>query len=414
MRLGGSDARAIDLKETPEGVAARLCGYPDFVFLDSSGYVEHQTGRVLSVIGCCPESVITCDVGDYNALQEVVALKNERGALIGWFDYQGDARFGWFRDLLVFDHGESQWYEVGETSAWWRGEIPLMKQFDLQAEETASMSGEDFVDAVCQAKSYIEQGVIYQVNLAIRYERPVSEGTSYGLYERLRLASPSPMGGFMRLGGTELLSSSPELFLKIEGEQVSTKPIKGTRPRGENPVQDAGYVEELLASEKEKAELLMITDLLRNDLGKVSKAGSVRVRELFQVESFEHIHHLVSDVEGALKVDAVEAVTSCLPGGSITGAPKYTARQVIEELESEPRGLYTGSLGYFSLDGTAQFNLLIRSVVVEDQTLSYAVGAGIVADSIPKAEYEETQQKARGVRLALEAYAKAGKIESVR
>jgi len=306
-----------------------------------------------------------------------------------------------FDDLLVYDHEELQWYEVGETSKW----------FDCLDDEfceairidafRASMTEEEFKKAVSEAKSLISKGIIYQVNLSIRYQAKTRGNHSYEMYEALRNSSPAPMSAFARLGDHEVLSSSPELFLRMQGSEVITKPIKGTCPRESDLEVDRLMVEKLKNSEKEKAELLMITDLLRNDLGKVCELGSVKVHKLLEVESFAQVHHLCSEIRGSLKVEHVAALAASLPGGSITGAPKLSAMKAIESLEPVERGVYTGSLGFFGYNGISQFNLLIRSLVLQAETLSYSVGAGIVTDSDEQAEYVETQQKALGIRKAL-------------
>jgi anthranilate/para-aminobenzoate synthase component I len=206
----------------------------------------------------------------------------------------------------------------------------------------------------------------------------------------------------------QILSSSPEQFLRFGGDAVITRPIKGTRPRHPDPARDARLAAELLASPKEIAELVMITDLERNDLGQICQFGSIQVVELARLEQFEHVFHLVSTVRGILRpgIDHVAALEACFPGGSITGAPKRRAMEIIAELERGPRGPYTGAIGYFGVDGDSQFNIAIRTAVIERDRLEYLVGAGIVADSDPLAEYEETLHKGRGLRKALDRWEK--------
>lgn len=259
-----------------------------------------------------------------------------------------------------------------------------------------------FVGAVAQAQRWIQAGDIYQVNLSQRLKVPWLE-SPWGFYERLTARSPAPFSGYMRDPAFALASSSPECFLRMSGPQIVTRPIKGTRPRSADPIRDAQLAYELQTSPKELSELVMITDLLRNDLGKVAEFGTVSVPELAKLERYPHVHHLVSTVEARLKPGCTHfaAFAKCFPGGSVTGAPKIRAMQIIEALEPCSRGLYTGSMGYLGFNQESQLNILIRSGVATGGNLYFHVGAGIVADSIPEAEYEETLAKAGGFMDAL-------------
>ncbi|MCG3149355.1 MAG: Aminodeoxychorismate synthase component 1 [Verrucomicrobiae bacterium] len=250
--------------------------------------------------------------------------------------------------------------------------------------------------AVLRAKEYIAAGDIYQVNLSQRFQCEVS-APAPEVYLALRAANPAPYCVYLDIGDAQILSSSPECFLKIDGRQVITRPIKGTRPRATDPA-------ELLASPKDNAELLMITDLERNDLGRVCEYGSVHVPELVRVESYATVHHLVATVAGTLRsaVSHVGCVRACFPGGSITGAPKIRAMQIIDELEPHARGIYTGAIGYFGFDGHSDFNIAIRTVVQQGRRLTFHAGGGIVADSEADAEYAETLAKAQGIFNALD------------
>jgi para-aminobenzoate synthetase component 1 len=223
------------------------------------------------------------------------------------------------------------------------------------------------------------------------------------VYRRLRDASPAPWGAWMRLGGPEILSISPELFLSKTGDVVSTRPIKGTRPRSSDPAEDARLYAELEASEKDRAELAMIVDLLRNDLGRVARTGSVRVVEGRSIHAHPTVFHAVATVEASVgrDVHAADLVRATMPGGSITGAPKIRAMEILEELEDVRRGPYCGSAGWFGYDGDLRLNILIRTLVVHGEEVSFHVGGGIVADSDPAAEYEETLVKARAMISAL-------------
>jgi para-aminobenzoate synthetase component I len=261
-----------------------------------------------------------------------------------------------------------------------------------------------FVSWVEKAQEYIRSGDIYQVNLSHCLEAAWPGGEPWAFYEALRHYSPAPYGAFLRQQGRTVLSSSPELFLKFAGPSVHTRPIKGTRPRRADPDADAHSAFDLLTSPKEIAELVMITDLERNDLGQCCEWGSVRVSELLKLEQFEQVFHLISTVEGRLRegVDQVTALQLCFPGGSITGAPKKRAREVIAELEPVQRGLYTGAAGWFGASGDSAFNILIRTVFIEEGRAHFHVGAGIVADSVPHKEWQETWDKACGILLAAE------------
>ena len=254
-----------------------------------------------------------------------------------------------------------------------------------------------FLESVRAAQRYIRQGDIYQVNLSRCWEvRGSLDG--WALYRGLTTNSPAPFAACLEAGDVTIASASPELFLRFDGLSVQTRPIKGTRPRGPDLVSDAALAAELRSSEKEAAELTMITDLLRNDLGKVSTFGSVRVPELMRLEAFSHVQHLVSTVTGRLRsgVTQLQALESCFPGGSITGAPKFRAMQIIDELEPVARGPYTGCLGYLGFNRQSQLSILIRTAVCHAGVTRFHAGAGIVADSNPAAEAAETVAKARG------------------
>ena len=249
--------------------------------------------------------------------------------------------------------------------------------------------------AVQRVLRYIDAGDAYQVNFAHRFAGRV-EGPSAALYTRLRAESPAAYGGYWGLpGAPEVLSVSPELFLQRQGERVETEPIKGTRPRGADSVQDAALQRELCESEKEQAELLMIVDLLRNDLGRVAEIGSVRVEQPRTLRSHATVHHTSSTISARLPqaLDTVDLLAATFPGGSVTGAPKIRAMEILDDLEPVRRGPYTGSAGYVGYNGDLALNILIRSMVRRGDHLQFHVGGGIVADSTPAAEYEETLAK---------------------
>lgn len=262
----------------------------------------------------------------------------------------------------------------------------------------SNFTREMYCRMVARAKEYIARGEIYQVNLSQRLEAEWA-GDPFPVYLRLREAVPEPFGAYLGFPGIQVASASPELFLRLEGDRVVTRPIKGTRPRGRDAATDRALREELLASAKDRAELLMIVDLERNDLGRVCRTGTVTVPELRAVESHPRVHHLVATVEGRLAPGRgpVDVLRATFPGGSITGAPKRRAMEIIEELEPVRRGVYTGAIGFIGFDGSMELSIAIRTLVFRGGRVFLHVGGGVVADSDPLKEYEETLHKAAGL-----------------
>ena len=260
-----------------------------------------------------------------------------------------------------------------------------------------------YLDTVHRAIEYIHAGDCFQVNVSQRLLHPATE-SPLQLYERLRERNPAPFAGYFDLGEFVIASASPERFLRVnDAGEVQTRPIKGTRPRGFTPAHDMALLDELLQSAKDRAENVMIVDLLRNDLGRVCRYGSVKVESVCRLESFRTVHHLVSEVHGRLRsgLGPVDLLRAAFPGGSVTGAPKIRAMEIIAELEPTARGPYCGSLGYIGFDGSMDSNLLIRTFTVGKGWVQFNVGGGIVADSDPQREYEETWHKAEGMLRAL-------------
>ncbi|MDA0301933.1 MAG: aminodeoxychorismate synthase component I, partial [Chloroflexi bacterium] len=269
-----------------------------------------------------------------------------------------------------------------------------------------NMSRAAYLQAVSRVREYIATGDIYQVNFAQRFSA-LYDGGGLDLYRRLRTVSPAPFAAYLDLrgdfGGVEVLSSSPERFLFADGDRLETRPIKGTRPRGASPEEDAAHVAALRESAKDRAEHLMIVDLERNDLGRVAVTGSVRVPEFAVLETYAQVHHLTSTVVATRRADVgLEALLrATFPGGSISGAPKIRALQIIDELEPTVRGVYTGALGYVSAHGRLDLNIAIRTITLADSVAHLHVGGANVHDSDPEAEYAETLDKARGMARAL-------------
>ncbi len=390
----------------------RLAHLPGLVFFDTVGNLPTNHDPPVSIIGARPVEILTGDIANPASLEKSLAIWKQDagpdlgfpvGAACGWVDYDGQYTFGIYPELLIHHHQTGQWWETGDLSSELRAPAPT-RDYDI-GPWRPSLEKEEFISAVRRVKDYIAAGDIYQVNLSrrLRAECRAPDGL-LPLYEKLRTSSPAPSAAYLNLADREVLSSSPETFLRFSGRGIETRPIKGTRPRFSDPELDSKSAFDLQRSEKETAELVMITDLLRNDLGQVCEFGSVQVTDMLQLEKLQHVHHLVSTVRGTLREDQspVQALSACFPGGSITGAPKKRATEIIAELEPTSRGLYTGAIGYFGFNGESQFNIAIRSLIHENGQLDYHVGAGIVADSDPEAEFEETEHKARGVRLALQ------------
>jgi anthranilate synthase component 1 len=261
-----------------------------------------------------------------------------------------------------------------------------------------------YLQAVERALEYIGAGDIYQANLSRGWRATLRHGVRpHQVYRRLRETNPGPFSGVAQLDGICVISSSPERLVSVRDGIVTTRPIAGTRPRGADPAADLALARELHAHPKERAEHVMLIDLERNDLGRVCEAGSVCVDEFMTIESYSHVHHIVSNVRGRLRADVTpgNVLAAVFPGGTITGCPKIRCMEIIAELEGAPRGAYTGSLGYLNRDGTMDLNILIRTLQVAGRELTVRAGAGIVADSIPERELEETRAKARGVLRAV-------------
>jgi para-aminobenzoate synthetase component 1 len=262
----------------------------------------------------------------------------------------------------------------------------------------------DYLAAVNRALEYIAAGDVFQVNLSQRFAAR-GEIVPLDLYLRLRERSPAPFAAYLQWEDLAVVGASPESFYQTRGDRLITRPIKGTRPRGRTPEEDKRLAVELRESPKDRAELTMIVDLERNDLGRICEYGTVRVDGPLEVESFAQVHHLVATVEGRLRpgTGPIDVIRAVFPGGSITGAPKIRAMQIIDELEPSRRSLYTGAVGYFGRGGTSGFNIAIRTLLVEGDRVSYQVGGGIVADSTAETEYRETLHKGEGLRLVLDA-----------
>jgi aminodeoxychorismate synthase component I len=399
----------ITLDLSPAEAVAACAHLPGRVFFDTA--VESKETGQLSIVAAAPRRLLRgVTPEDWREVQAALAARAGTsrcddglpdGFAAGFVEYDGAFCFGVYEDALIYRHAEQRWYEIGDLCSRLRPGAASWPSAGPQFVPT--MAPADFCRRVRRAQEYIAAGDIYQVNLSHRFTAQW-KGDVLAFYEALRHYSPAPYAAFLELDGRAILSTSPESFLKISGGAIRTRPIKGTRPRHADATADALSAYELRSSPKETAELVMITDLERNDLGAICEYGSVHVKELLELECHEHVFHLVSTVAGRLRdgLDHVTALRACFPGGSITGAPKKRAREIIAELEDGPRGVYTGALGWFGFNGESQFNIAIRTVVIEGGRAHFHVGAGIVADSIPDKEWQETLDKAAGILLAAE------------
>ena len=334
-----------------------------------------------------------------------------------------DCHAGFYDSLAVFDHGLGKTWIVStglradgssdlrharRQMDFWKRQLAAAPEMarpraeGVAGEVVSNWSRAEFIAAVRRAQEYIRAGDIYQVNLSHRLTAAARWG-GQDFFQRLCDVSPAPFAAFLDCGDFQVCSSSPELFLRLSGAEIETRPIKGTRPRAADGARDAQLGYELQTSAKEMAELVMITDLLRNDLGKVCEFGSVRVPELARLERYAQVQHLVSTVGGRLRADQTHfsAFASCFPGGSVTGAPKIRAMEIIDELEPLTRGPYTGALGYLGFNRESQLSITIRAAICQKDRIHFHVGAGIVSDSVAEAEYEETLSKAGGFFAAL-------------
>lgn len=329
-----------------------------------------------------------------------------------------DMYFGFYQGGFVVDHVQDKTY-VTDINDDGNGQARIEKLLSLIEVEVAvepylsprkspasiqsNFEKEPYKEAITKVKNFIRSGDIYQANMTQCFSGDM-EGDALSLYQKLRSLNPAPFASYMDFGEGQIVSSSPERFIKIENGKIQTRPIKGTRPRGKTPEEDAQNREDLRQSEKDQSELLMIVDLERNDLSRIAKVGSVEVTELFKIEEYPTVHHLVATVEAEVAegLTPIDVIRATFPGGSITGAPKIRAMEVIDELEPTSRNLYTGSIGYIGINGVTDLNIVIRTFVCKDGTAYFQAGGGIVWDSVEEEEYHESLDKARALKRALE------------
>jgi anthranilate synthase component 1 len=319
-----------------------------------------------------------------------------------------DLEMGIFDDGFIFNHAQK------EAFYYYRSEnrLPqiesLLKQTTYDEELTytqpkVNTTKETFERAVEKAKDYITAGDIFQVVLSKRYQLEI-KGSLIPFYQSLRTINPSPYMYFYKSGDHQIVGASPEMLVRVDNRMVETFPIAGTRPSDENPLENTRLAQELLADPKERAEHVMLVDLARNDVGKISKFGSVHVAEFMKVHQYSHVQHIVSQVVGELKenLQCYDALRAVFPAGTVSGAPKVRAMEIIDELEPIRRGPYAGAVGYFSYNGNADFAITIRTLFADKENAYIQAGAGIVADSVPEREWFETDHKAKALMQALE------------
>ena len=433
--------------ETPLDIFERLFNASQFSFLFHSGRSGSENSRY-SFLGTFHNSIIKGS-SNRDLLKQLQSILNNFksegidylphfwGGAVGYFSYDVARHFekiptiavddlnipeiyiGFTDEVIVFDHDEKilkiitrlkrdDNYEYGVerlnrlASAITSHHSPVISHQMTARNLKSNMTKSKFTNMVKRAKEYIREGDIFQANLSQRFEAEF-EGDPWEFYKRLNEINPSPFGGYINFDDMSIVSASPERLIKINGKYIETRPIAGTRPRGKSSQNDIALSKELLLNEKERAEHIMLVDLERNDLGRVCKYGTVKVDELMILESYSHVWHIVSKVVGELKDDVkfIDILRACFPGGTITGCPKVRCMEIIEELEPVRRGIYTGSMGYIGYDGRIDLNIIIRSALVKNGKIYFYAGAGIVADSNPEKEYEETLFKAEAIMEAL-------------
>jgi para-aminobenzoate synthetase component 1 len=355
------------------------------------GYFGYDLGRRYEKLPVCAEPDIDLPELAVGIYDWAVIVDHDRCR--SWL-------VGYGKDERTFD----EWSEIRELVS--TRNRPFEPHFRVVSPVRSNLDRSEYEAAFAAVKAHIERGDCYQVNLTQRFEA-LTEGDSWGAYLRLRDVSPAPYSAFLRYPFGDILSSSPERFLKVCGSRVETRPIKGTRPRRVSASQDRALARELRSSAKDRAENVMIVDLLRNDLGRTCTPGSIRATRLFDIESFANVHHLVSTIEGEIAPDRdpLDVLRACFPGGSITGAPKIRAMEIIEGLEPHRRSVYCGAIGYVGFDRQMDTNIAIRTLVHARGSIYAWAGGGIVADSDVDAEYQESLDKASGLLAVLDAAA---------
>jgi para-aminobenzoate synthetase component 1 len=391
---GKIESSAEPIALVQEILGKRLDAIPELPFAGGAlGYWSYDLGRL------------------YHHVSDSISINNDPPAMaVGIYDWaividhqQASARLV---SRLRYPETEKSLVQIRARIATVMAKVSTQRAtFSVIGKIRSDLSREEYRFAFDKVKAYLKEGDCYQVNLAQRFSAQ-AKGDAFEAYRTMRISNPAPYSAYLGYPELHILCASPERFLKVQQNKVETKPIKGTRPRSDDAEEDRRLSDELRNHPKDRAENLMIVDLLRNDLSRSCEVGSVRAPKLFEVESFANVHHLVSTVEGRLADghDALDVLRDCFPGGSITGAPKLRAMQIIEELESQRRGIYCGAIGYVGFDGNMDSNIAIRTMTLKDGELSCWAGGGIVADSECKAEYQETLDKASAMLQLMQRF----------
>lgn len=449
--------RTLDTRDDPFGIFCKLYRSHERVFILES-LVGPRKLAEMSVIGFDPELVVSCDYSKIyvrnstnrivhtaeliNPLEQlstfIPKVKDNRfryvGGAVGFISYDAISyweripykhrkrncpllEFGIYTDGILYDHIKNNAYyfttdkcRFNKINAQIKKKNPvLMKDFSCSNFRTV-LNRKEYMNMVKKAKQYIYQGDIFQVVLSKNTILTI-KGDLLPVYSKLREVNPSPYMYFFKLGDQAIIGSSPEMLVRITNNHIETFPIAGTKPVVKNESKNNLLAKKLLSDEKEVAEHTMLVDLARNDLGRVCKYGTVKVLELMSVKRFSHVQHIVSHVEGLLTpgLTSYDALRAVFPAGTVSGAPKVRAMEIINELEPYPRGLYAGAIGYFSANGSCDFAITIRSLIVKKGKASIQSGAGIVIDSVPEKEWKETQDKAHGIIYALKEASRASR-----
>jgi anthranilate synthase component 1 len=318
-----------------------------------------------------------------------------------------DLEMGIFQDGIVFNHKTNQAHYYFNTNNRFEEVTKLLKENNhktslISSEPKVNISKKNFEEAVLKAKEYVAAGDIFQVVPSKRFQIEY-KGDLTNFYEQLRLINPSPYMYYLKMGEREIIGSSPEMLVRVEDRLVETYPIAGTKPFTDDPVENSKLAQELLEDPKERAEHVMLVDLARNDLGKISEFGTVKVPQFMEVHQYSHVQHIVTRVTGKLKegLDSFDALKAVFPAGTVSGAPKVRAMEIIDELEPTRRGPYAGAVGFFSFNGSSDFAITIRTMIVNGDKAYVQAGGGIVADSVPETEWFETEHKASALLSAL-------------
>ena len=449
------DLKILHTKDDPFGIFCKLHRSHRRLFILESLVGPRQLAEI-SVIGFDPALVVSCDSSKFyvrnsrnriihvedlsNPLEQlkgVIPTVNDNrfryvGGAVGFISYDAIRfweripskdmskknfpllEFGIHTDGIVYNHsaknahyfttGESRFNEIRDEI---ETEVPFTMKTFSHSTPKSILNTKEYTDMVKKAKRYIYQGDIFQVVLSNNTTFRV-KGDLLTAYSKLREVNPSPYMYFLKLGNITVIGSSPEMLVRATADSVETFPIAGTRPVVNNEIRNDELAKELLSDEKEVAEHTMLVDLARNDLGRVCKYGTVRVPELMSVKKFSHVQHIVSHVKGCLApgLTSYDALRAVFPAGTVSGAPKVRAMEIIDELEPHPRGLYAGAIGYFSANGSCDFAITIRSVIINKSKASIQTGAGIVIDSVPEREWKETRDKAYGILFSLKEASK--------